>query len=162
MSVGRQSREESKPKSGGGLLRLPEIKVLSEDESRPPGEIVAVLGRDGTYRLPVPELIRSVGPGGRDRIVLWSLWLRAVRGSVDAARAYLQHKRWEKEMRSGRAAVRAEHEHTHTIRVVDDLRAGGGASSPVQIGSGSTVRQIGPDSGPGSDDGDGGASRPVK
>ena len=111
------------------------LRVVHEGDELPADELVAVLAEDGQLRLPAPPLLARLSANQREAAVLAALWLKATRGSIDAARAWLQHHRWRREMRLGRAPQRSTVGHTHRVVMIDDigLRAGD-APTRFQLG----------------------------
>jgi hypothetical protein len=98
-----------------------------EDRPDPDGTVVVVQHPDGQLQVLNPSPMAGLGIRERERLIVSLLEARALRGDLDAARAWLQHRRWSREMTSGKAAQRHQHQVSGRVVVVDDLGRGGAA-----------------------------------
>ena len=76
---------------------------------------------DGSLVVADPSPLRGMTPQQREGMILSVLELRAMRGNLTAADAWLRHRRWAREMRSGKARQKVQHQHDARIVVVNDL-----------------------------------------
>jgi len=87
----------------------------------PSGTVVVVQHPDGRLQVLNPSPMAGLSIRDRERLIVGLLEARSLRGDLDAARAWLQHRRWSREMASGRPAQRKELKVSGAVVVVDDL-----------------------------------------
>ena len=91
------------------------------------GQMVIGVKPSGAIVLRSPSVLSGKSLASQMKFILDVLASKAIRGNMDAIRAFLQHGRWAVEMKKGKAPQRNTHEYSGTVTVVDDL----GSASPT-------------------------------
>lgn len=97
------------------------LSVVDSNQAPELGTVFAILRADGSYHIPDPSPLRDMKSDARTKVVLGCLEMLAIQGSIAAANAYLTYKRWDREMKQGKAPQRSTVDHQHTVQVVNDL-----------------------------------------
>lgn len=120
-----RAKDDYKPASGGReLADLPAVRDPTDGRVSALTPVVLLYqDKNGNERAKV--LCSRAGEGttplGRDKLVLDMLWCLSLRGDVKAGATYLGFRKWQVEMKKGKATQRSEHEETRRIYVVDNL-----------------------------------------